>query len=272
MSVDDSIRSAAKYLAECGVESPRVDAELLMAKVLGIRRDALVARGLAMLDEPPQLTFNRWIARRGEGREPLAYILGSWEFYGIDFKVTPSVLIPRPETEALVERALELIGSRELRVVDIGTGSGAIAVAIAAHSTAKVTATDLSPRALEIAKENAGGRPIEFREGDLLGPLLGLEFDLVCANPPYVSDADYAGLAPELHHEPRVALACGDGFPVLRKLAAGVRAILAAEGRVLVEIGAGQAGTAKELFYTAGFSSVVFHKDLAGIDRVLEAS
>ena len=271
MTVDESIRSAAKYLAECGVESPRIDAELLMAKLLGIRRDSLVARGLSLLDEPSQLTFNRWIARRGENREPLAYILGSWEFYGIEFKVTPSVLVPRPETETLVARALELIGSRELRVVDIATGSGAIAVAIALNSQAKVTATDLSPRALQIAKENARGRPIEFREGDLLGPLLGLEFDLVCANPPYVSEADYPKLAPELHHEPRVALACGDGYYVLRKLAAGVKTILADGGRVLVEIGAGQAETVKQLFYDAGLANVVFHKDLAGIDRVAEA-
>jgi release factor glutamine methyltransferase len=275
-TVDDALRSAARYLADNGVESARVDAELIMARVLEIDRARLVARGTAMLADDQQQQFNRWIARRGEKREPVAYITGSVEFYGIELFVSPSVLIPRPETEVLVERALAIVGDREAAVADIGTGSGAIAIAIAANSKARVVATDISPRVLAVAEQNSvdtqGKRgTIEFREGDLFEPLHAERFDLICSNPPYVSVDEFDGLAPELKHEPKVALVCGDGLFVIRRLAVGVRQHLNAGGRLLLEIGAGQAAEAQELFYAAGFTGVVFHKDLAGIDRVLEA-
>ena len=270
LTVDESIRSAAKFLAESGVDAPRVDAELMMSKVLGIERAQLVSRGLAFPTEPQQQQFNRWVARRGERREPLAYILGSWEFFAIEFTITPSVLVPRPETERLVERALELIGDREALVADIGTGSGAIAIAIASNSKARVVATDLSPRALEVAKGNARGA-VEFREGSLFEPLRGERFDLLCCNPPYISDDGYDSLPPELRWEPRVALACGDGLVYHRLLAQGAKAHLREGGRVLIEVGAGQAEKVRELFYTAGFANVQYHKDLASIDRVVEA-
>ncbi len=275
-TVDDALRSAARFLADNGVESARVDAELIMARVLEIDRARLVARGTAMLADDQQQQFNRWIARRGEKREPVAYITGSVEFYGIELFVSPSVLIPRPETEVLVERALAVVGDREAAVADIGTGSGAIAIAIAANSKARVVATDISPRVLAVAEQNSvdtqGKRgTIEFREGDLFEPLRGERFDLICSNPPYVSVEEFDGLAPELKHEPKIALVCGDGLFVIRRLAAGVRQHLNAGGRLLLEIGAGQAAESQELFYAAGFTGVVFHKDLAGIDRVLEA-
>jgi release factor glutamine methyltransferase len=270
LTVDESIRSAAKFLDESGVDAPRADAELLMAKVLGVERAQLVARGLAFPTDSQQQMFNRWVARRGERREPLAYILGSWQFFGLEFTVTPSVLVPRPETEVLVERALEIVGDREALVADIGTGSGAIAVAVAANSKARVVATDVSARAIEIAKGNARGA-VEFRQGSMFDPLGAETFDLVCCNPPYIADDDYDGLPPELRWEPRLALACGDGLVYHRLLAEGARRRLRGGGVILVEVGAGQAGKVKEFFYTAGFANVQFHKDLASIDRVVEA-
>lgn len=271
-TVEGELRSATKFLADAGIDSPRVDAEMIMAAVLGVSREKLITIGREPFKDADRLRFNRWVSRRGDRREPLAYVIGWWDFYGQQFRVSPSTLVPRPETEVLVERALKVIGKRRLRVADIGTGCGAIAVSIASHSPARVTATDISARALEVAKSNAKEGKVEFILGNLLAPLKGRRFDLVVSNPPYVSSGQIFELSPEVQREPLVALDGGpDGLDVVRKLAAGLAKILAPGGRVLVEIGAGQAAEAAKLFNRAGFRGVTFVKDLASIDRVLEA-
>lgn len=255
-----AIDSAARYLSSCGVESPRAESEILMSAALGIDRGMLAAWDAA----PPEAMqkFNRWIWRRGERREPAAYILERSEFCGFTFRVTSAVLIPRPETEVLVERAIRLKPSS---VLDIGTGSGAIAI-VMAKAGARVVATDTSDRALAIARQNAdqNGVRIEFVRADLF---VRGKFDLVVSNPPYVATGQMESLPPEVRHEPREALDGGaDGLAVIRRI------LEARPRRLLLEVGAGQAPAVSEIALRSGFADVRWLKDLAGIDRVLEAS
>ncbi len=259
-AIGAALDAAASFLAVSGVPEARVDAEVLLAAVLRCGRLDLVARSREQIPERDRLQFNRFIARRGEKREPVAYILEWREFHGLDLKVTPSVLIPRPETELLVELA---IAAKPARVADLGTGSGCIAAALAkALPGSTIVATDSSPAALRVARRNLP-ESVEVRKGDLLEPLGRERYDLIVSNPPYVADADYEGLEPELKHEPKEALLAGpDGLAVVRRLLAGFKAHAP---RILVEIGAGQAGVLRR-----EFPGVVFHKDLAGIERVAD--
>ena len=214
-------------------------------------------------------------ARRAAG-EPIQYVTGETDFYGLPFRVTRAVLIPRPETELLVEKTIAL--ARKIsrpRIVDVGTGSGAIAIALAYNlPDAQITATDLSPDALAEARLNSKcngvANRIRFTEGDLLGPLIGEELDLVVSNPPYVAERDRASLAIEVRdYEPAQALFAGeDGLAVYRRLIPAARAALVPGGYLLLEIGYGQSEAVGKLLSQSGFSVIDLTADLQGIPRV----
>jgi release factor glutamine methyltransferase len=279
--VGDLVSAAARTLARAGIESARLDAEVLIAEAAGVSRAEVVAGGVTPSEEVI-VRFDSMIARRA-AREPLAYIVGHKEFFSLDFEVTPDVLIPRPETETLVHEALEIVGRKPIaRVLDIGTGSGAIAIAIATNAPgAQVVATDISRAALAIAHRNAARHHVEGRVrlilADVYKPLDGGEpighFDVVAANPPYVGSAEVVNLEPEIRaHEPRVALTDeGDGLEFYRRIAAGASAHLNRGGTVLVEIGAGQASAIEQIFRRSGLAVMSVISDLAGIPRVLKA-
>jgi release factor glutamine methyltransferase len=265
-SVRDALDSAVIALTAAGCDTPRLDAELLLAAAMGVDRAAIVADPARALEPDAARRFQEYAARRRE-REPVAYILGTKGFRSIELAVDPRVLIPRPETEHLVEAVLDL--PRGSRVCDVGTGSGAIALALASERPdLEVVATDASAEALEVARANAArlGLAVEFHHGDLLAAVPG-RLDAVVSNPPYVEDG--AELAPDIvRHEPALALRAGpEGLDVIRRLLPAVGATAA--GRVALEVGAGQARAVAELVREAGFLQVETIADLAGIERVL---
>jgi release factor glutamine methyltransferase len=268
ITVRDALDSAVIALTAVGCDTPRLDAEVLLAAATHSDRAALIAdpgRGL----EPDEAGRFADYARRRREREPVAYILGTKGFRDIELAVDPRVLIPRPETEHVVEAALEL--PRGARVVDVGTGSGAIALALKhERPDLRVVATDASLGALEVARANAArlGLDVELREADLLDGVPG-PIDAVVSNPPYVAERERAMLAPEiLRYEPAEALFAGpDGLDALRRLAPAAAASGAAFAAF--EVGAGQAAAVKQLIRAAGFPNVDARKDLAGIERVV---
>jgi release factor glutamine methyltransferase len=252
-----------------------LEAEVLLMHALGIDR----AKLYACLDEPlsseESAAFARLVARR-KAHEPLAYITGHREFFGLEFEVTRDVLIPRPETETLVEVAIAFVGERAVAVADIGVGSGIIAVSLAkALPKATFVGTDVSKAALEVARRNAERHGvadrIDFREGELLAPIEG-RLDVIVSNPPYVKTAELGTAQPEIReHEPRVALDGGsDGLDVIRRLLAEAPVRLAEGGPLFCEIGASQ-GEAVRALATAAFPAarIEIMKDLGGRDRVL---
>jgi release factor glutamine methyltransferase len=275
------IEVAAHNLAALGIESSRLDAEVLMAEAAGVTREVVITGSIelsnAILNE-----FNAMIARR-EKREPLAYIVGHKEFYSLEFDVGPEVLIPRPETEFVVGAALEYIKAKpDARVLDIGTGSGAIAIAIAVNAPhARVTATDISLHACAIAIRNLLRHDLHelvtHRRAncfDIMDRGARLRsFDVIVSNPPYLGDAEIAALEPEVRdYEPLVALSAGaDGLDVLRRIAAGTPAHLASDGELIVEVGVGQAATVAKLVEEAGLRVVSVINDFAGHPRVVRA-
>jgi release factor glutamine methyltransferase len=255
-------------LSAAGVDSPRLDAELLLAAATGLTRAQIVSDP-GRLIEPEQGFVFAELARRRREREPVAYILGEKGFRSIDLKVDRRVLIPRPETEHLVEAALGLPGGA--RVVDVGTGSGAVALALKdERPDLEVVGTDASADALAVARANGLllGLAVEWLEGDLLGPVTG-RVDAVVSNPPYVEAG--ATLAPEIaRYEPAEALFAGeDGLDVHRRLVPAARAAGAAF--VALEVGAGQADAVIALLRSAGYADVAVDRDLAGIERVVRA-
>jgi release factor glutamine methyltransferase len=252
----------------------RADAELLLLSVLGKNKAWLMAHGAEEVTAARAASYNELVTQRLAG-EPIQYILGEAEFYGLPFRVTRDVLIPRPETEHLMERALELAAAfAEPRIVDIGTGSGAIAVALADQlPSAAVTAIDISAPALAVARENAlrnGAARIRFLEGDLLAPVNGESFELVVSNPPYVPAADRASLSVEVREfEPELALFAGsDGLDIYRRLIPAAFAALPPGGFLLLEIGFGQSAQITHLLARSGFAQIEFVADLQGIARV----
>ena len=275
------IDQASRRLADAGIESSRLDAQLLLAAAAGVTREAAVT-GSIELSAATLEKFDAMLARR-EKREPIAYILGHKEFYSLDFEVTPAVLIPRPETESVVSAALESIaGQASARVLDIGTGSGAIATAIAVNApTARVTAVDISADAIAVAARNAQRHRVEdrvtFRRADCFdvldrGPALDA-FDVIVSNPPYLDDEEIARLEPDVRdYEPRFALSAGsDGLDVLRRIATDAPRHLAADGELIVEIGAGHAGEVMNVIVRAGLQVVSMINDFAGHPRVVRA-
>ncbi|HEY2788053.1 MAG TPA: peptide chain release factor N(5)-glutamine methyltransferase [Gaiellales bacterium] len=268
------LRLSASYLEERGSPTPRLDAELLIGHALGLGRIELYTNFDRPLHEPELAACRALLDRRGR-REPVAYILGRWGFHGLDLLVDGRVLVPRPETELLVERCLALLAERpQPRVLDVGTGSGAIALAIkAARPDAVVTAGDVSTGALAVAAANAAalGLDVELVESDLLAGLAGRRFDLIASNPPYVTEAEIETLEPEVaQFEPRGALVAGPrGTEVLERLAVEVPAALAPGGWLVVECGAGQAAATHTLLEAAGAAEPFVAADMAGIDRVV---
>jgi len=258
------LAGAAGQLAARGVPTPEVDAEWLLAHVLGVSRSALqIQNGIA-----PAATarFEALVARRAQ-REPLAYVLGEWGFRRLNLKVDRRVLVPRPETEVLVERALALLrGIEQPRVLDVGVGSGAIALSIALeHAGARVTGVDVSPGALQLARENAArsGLPVELREGGVEVAAEG--WDLVVSNPPYVAADELASLEPEVRDwEPRIAVV-GEGLHEELARAAHTRWLA-------LEVGDRQAPAVAAALTKLGYREVRITEDLAGRDRIVEGT
>ena len=261
-----------RYFAEKGIEEPRLEAELLLTRVLHKDRVYLYTHYEAPVNQQERDQYRELIKRRVKG-EPTAYILGVKEFMSLEFSVSPAVLIPRPETELLVEKALEILSLRQSGAVcDIGTGSGAIAVSIAYYAPyADVKAVDISVAALEIARQNAEryGVNIDFFHGDLLEPFGEERFDLIVANLPYISKVEYQSLSPEVRlFEPELALLGGeDGLELYRKLISVAGNHLKPQGYILLEIGAAQGEAAQEML--TGFVQVELIQDYAGYDRLL---
>jgi release factor glutamine methyltransferase len=256
-------------------EKARQDAEALLRHCTGKDRAWLLTHGNEEFAGCRAIGFWGLLERRERG-EPIQYIAGEAEFFGLPFRVTPDVLIPRPETEHLVEKALELARAFAApRIVDVGTGSGAIAIALA-HKlpNARITALDLSERSVEIARENAErngvGERFRFECGDLLELVTAERFQLVVSNPPYVPEGDRATLAVEVReYEPAMALFAGaDGLDVYRRLIPQAHGVLVLGGFLLMEIGYGQAEAVRSLLAAAGFGAVEFVADLQGIARV----
>jgi release factor glutamine methyltransferase len=288
-SVRDALGGAVDALRAAGVEVPRLDAELLLCEATGWGRADLAANPEAGVQAAAGRRFGELVRRRLR-REPVAYILGRKGFRDIELMVDRRVLIPRPETELLVELALELVPRR---VLDVGTGSGAIALAIAAELPGcEVTATDTSPAALEVARDNAerlglmervefveGMLPANFVDHGTAGSPQKSSFDLVVANLPYVSEAEWGGLEPEvIEWEPREALLAGpNGLDAIAGFLADERVrLLSNIGRqtsssavIGLEVGEGQAAAVRQLLRDAGFDSVELRRDLAGIERVV---
>lgn len=271
------LRHAISALSETLAFPPRearLEAQILLGHVLAQPRSWLIAHDRDALDPAQAKAFQSLLARRLNG-EPIAYIVGEREFYGHAFKVTPAVLIPRPETELLVELALQrLPPGQAARMLDLGAGSGAVAVSLAlARPAAQATAVEISPAALAVARENAarlGAANLEIRLGSWYAPLReGERFELIVSNPPYIAAGDAHLAHGDLRFEPPGALAAGpDGLADIRSIVSGAGNFLAPGGWLLFEHGYDQAAACRELLADAGFSEVASAADLAGIERV----
>jgi release factor glutamine methyltransferase len=268
------------WLASRGAESARLDAEVLLAHVRGCPRIALYTAFDEPVGDAARARFRELVKRRGAG-EPVAYLVGSREFFSLALAVSPAVLVPRPETEGLVVRVIDLCKAAEApRIVDVGTGSGAIAVALAKHlPRARLVATDVSPEALAVARANAArhgvAERIEFVACDLLDdPAAAGPWDVIASNPPYVREDEFESLPPDVRlYEPRGALVAGPrGVEVVERLAAAAAERLAAGGWLVVEIGPTVAAeAAAALAGQPGLVAGPTIADLAGLPRIVQA-
>jgi len=268
-----------RFLRE-GIEPTHVNADELLAHCLGVARGELCGVTRPLNEKESEL-FQKLVERRLK-REPLQQIVGHWGFWSFDLKVTRDVMVPRPETECLVEEALVLArtcGKGKLRILDLGTGSGNIAIALAHElSRAQVTATDISREALAVAKENAQILGLEerivFLQGDLFLPVARKRFDLIVSNPPYIPTAVIRSLDPEIRcFEPMIALDGGeDGLGFYRRIIAQAERHISSGGWLFLEAGDGQAQSAAEMMEEKGFQRIGTVKDLLGIPRVVKGS
>jgi release factor glutamine methyltransferase len=273
-TVLDVVKWTTARFSDRGVATPRLDAELLVAHVLTLPRVQLYVQFERVLS-PEELAALRDLIKRRQAGESIAYLTGRKEFWKLELAVDARVLVPRPDTETLVEEALARIGeATSPRIADVGTGSGALAITLAKlRPGAAVFASDVSAPALEVARANAErlGAAVTFVEGDLAAPLAAYApFSLMLANLPYVPTADLASLPPDVRSEPALALDGGaDGLDLVRRLVADAPALLGAAGVLALEIGAGQAEATRASLQAAGFADVQTRKDLAGIERVV---
>jgi release factor glutamine methyltransferase len=277
ITLAEVLRRSTGYLESHGSPTARLDAELLLSHGLGLSRVELYTQFDRPLTEA-ELEACRELVRRRGTREPVAYVIGHWGFRRLDLEVDSRVLVPRPETEAVVDRCLGVLDGRDgPEVVDVGTGSGAIALAIAdERPDAVVTACDISADALEVAGANAArlGLDVTFVRSDLLDGVPGGPFDLIVSNPPYVSAAEIDGLEPEVAvHEPRLATVAGaDGLEVYSRLLPQAAGRLRPGGAVVLECGAGQAQALVAELRGLGYVDPAVDTDLAGIERVVWAT
>lgn len=293
MNAIDKLKEATGILSNAGIENPERDAESALSICMGIERVILYRDNPDISDEIN--TKIDALLKRRTGREPLQYILGYTEFYGLKIKVGPGVLIPRPETELLAEEAIKTVTSHKsqgtgenkdasfilhpssLMILDLCTGSGCIAIALAKEfPDARVYGTDMSADALLYAKENAelnNIRNITFLKGDLFKPVKYMRFDMIVSNPPYIRTYDIKSLQPEISEwEPVAALDGGeDGLDYYRKIISGAGDYLKENGILLLEIGIGQAGSIREMAEDEGFAGIHVLKDYAGIERIVKA-
>jgi release factor glutamine methyltransferase len=277
-TIESLLRWAMDDFRARGIESPRLDAEVLLARALGTTRIQLVVDARRPLS-PDELSRMREMVRRRRSREPVAYILGEREFYGRIFRVDGRVLVPRPDTETLIDVALSRTRavSMSLRALDLCTGSGCVAITLGRERpTSSVFAGDVSADALAVARDNAlrlGAYNVAWRQGDLFASVAcPSRFDLITANPPYIAASDLSTLQPDVRdHEPRIALDGGDdGLTLLRRVVAGAPPRLVLPGGVLaVEVGAGQAAAVVGLFERAGLSGIEVQRDYGRIERVV---
>lgn len=271
-TIDQLIRQATRQLAASS-PSPRLDAEVLLMHVTGLARTALITRAHEPLPPEHEERLQGLFARRARG-EPVAYLTGKREFWSLELNVTPDVLIPRPETELLVEQALAHIpDDAEWTVADLGTGSGAIALAIATERPhCRLIATDNSAAALAVARANAtrlGVAKVEFRHGEWLKPLAGMRFDVIVSNPPYVRANDPHLTQGDVRFEPESALIAGaDGLDTIRCIAADAVSCLRPGGWLLFEHGCDQAQAVRALLESHGYDRVATCRDTAGHERV----
>ncbi|HEY3297319.1 MAG TPA: peptide chain release factor N(5)-glutamine methyltransferase [Armatimonadota bacterium] len=278
-TIEQLLKDSAARLREAGVETPSTDAELLLCNAASLSRIEIFAHPELEITGTALQTFNEFIDRRVL-REPLPYITGERPFYDLTFEVTPDVLIPRQETEFLVEASLHFLRSHKSPVIlDIGVGSGAIAICIAKHiGDALVYGTDTSPAAISVAIKNAERYELSkrtiFRQGDMLTPFQELTFDLIVSNPPYIPSNDIPNLQLEVsQYEPHQALDGGtDGLDAYRRLVPEAIRHLKESGALAMEVGIGEAEAVADLCVKSGFAEVHCVKDYAGIDRVVVAS
>jgi release factor glutamine methyltransferase len=286
MTVREVLAEGARRLGDPSpsalIDSPALDASLLLAEVLAARREDLIVRGEEPVAEQDREKFAGFLSRRKNG-ECVAYILGRREFRGLEFAVNSNVLVPRPDTETLVEAALEYIDSapeeekKTLSLLDLCAGSGALAVSLKNERPfLSVTASDISGEALETAAANAArllpaNAAVHFIQSDLFGKIAG-KFSVIVSNPPYVPAGEILALAPEVRREPRLALdGGGDGLDVIRKIISRAPERLLPKGLLLLEADPGQMPAIRMLLKRSNFSRINIHKDLAGRDRVVSA-
>jgi len=280
-SAQKLLERGAYELERVGIADGKWEAERLLRHALGWSREFLLAHPRETVHAEASGHFFQLLERR-KGREPLQYILGEQEFWGMALRVTPAVLIPRPETEGLVAEAVARLRGRQAQVVDVGCGSGCIALGLASElPEARIYATEISPAALAVARENARrhemNQRIEFLQGDLLDPLANKDvegtLDVVAANPPYLTDSDMKSLEPEVReYEPRLALEAGaDGLSVVRRLLPQAEAFLKPGGHFILEVGIDMENPVRGLIDESGLSWEKTVPDLQGIPRVVVA-
>jgi release factor glutamine methyltransferase len=277
LTVLEAINLSSEYLKKKGIESPRFNAEMLLAHILNSKRLNLYLAFDKPLKEE-ELSKYRELLKRRSCFEPLQYILGSVEFFGLKFKVNSSALIPRPETEILVETIIEFNGNNPAEILDIGTGSGNIAISLAKNlPQLNVTAVDISKDAINLADENIklnGVRNVRLIQYDILSPdkdIFKEKFDIIVSNPPYISSEEFPELAPELKvYEPEDALTdFSDGLKFYREISRNAKYLLKPEGKIFFEMGKGLHENIKEILEKNGFKKIQIKKDLQNIERVI---